>query len=293
MKNTAPELNAKAAPPTQNFRRLKKSDFKHHLFIESYGVKVGITANKAEAIEAVRKILDAYLLDCFTETDAGEATQNFLYRWNPSGIDSFSKNGKKLCGAARREKMLEYFGSEVRRTIAEFAVGRVFIHSGVVSWKGKAIVIPAKSLGGKTSLTAALIKRGALYYSDEYAILDEEGFVHPFPKTLSVRTTIDHRLQIEQPVEAFGGKAATVKAPVGMFLLTQYKPNARWNPKILSPAKGILEILNHTVPIRANPGFVLKVLNHAARAALIVKSNRGEVTKSVDSILDFFEENCF
>jgi len=286
------DLLPETAQRSQNHRRVKKNELKHHLSIESYGVKIGITSNTAEAVEAIKKILDAYLLDSFTEIETGQTDLNFRYRWNPSGVDSFYKDGERLYGAARREKMLEYFGSEVRRTVAEFAVGRVFIHSGVVSWKGKAIIIPSKSLGGKTSLTAALIKRGALYYSDEYAILDEEGFVHPFPKTLSVRETKDHRLQIERPVEEIGGRAATEKAPVGMFLLTRFQPNARWNPKILTPAKGILEVINHTVPIRTDPGYVLKVLNRVVSGALVVESNRGDVSESVEQILDFFEKNC-
>ena len=276
----------------QALSRVKKSDYRHHLFIESYGVKVGITANYAEAVQAVRKTLEEYLPDCFVEIEESETPHNFRLRWNPSGIDSFYKNGKKLYGAELREKLLENLASEIRRTVAEFAVGHVFIHSGVVSWKGKAIVMPAKSLGGKTSLTAALIKRGALYYSDEYAILDADGFLYPFPKKLSVRETSDHRQQVLRPVEQFGGRAAAEKTRVGMFLLTRYKPNAGWNPKTLTPAQGILEIIKHTVPIRTNPGFVLEVLNRVVREAVVVKSNRGDVSKSVDSILDFFERNC-
>jgi hypothetical protein len=277
MKSTAKAL--KPATARKNQERIKKSDFKHHLFIESF--------------ETIREILDAYLLDRFTETEPLEAAHSFVYRWNPSGKDSFSKNGKKLYRAAHREKMLDIFGSEVRRTIAEFAVGRVFIHSGVVSWKGRAIVIPAKSFRGKTSLIIALVKRGALYYSDEYAVLDEEGFVHPFPKTLSVRGIVDKYEQVECAVEEIGGKAAVAKARVGMFLITEYKPGGRWNPKVLSPANGILEIINHTLPIRANPVEVLKILNRAVSGAVIVKSNRGEASKFADLIIDFFEKNCF
>ncbi len=284
--------NLPASETIRHLERVKKSDYKHQLFIESYGVKIAITANKAEAIEKVRKILDAYLPDCYVEIEAGETPHRFRLRWNPSGIDSFYKNDKKLYSAERREKLLENFGSTVRRTVAEFAVGRVFIHSGVVSWKGKAIVIPSKSLGGKTSLTAALIRCGALYYSDEYAILDADGCVYPFPKKLSVRETSDHRVQVERSVDELGGRAATEKTRIGMFLLTRYKPHARWNPKRLTPAKGILEIINHTVPIRTNPGFVLEVLNRAAQEAVVVKSNRGDVSKSARLILDFFEENC-
>jgi hypothetical protein len=285
--------NPAAAQKALNSGRVKNSDFKHHLFIDSYGVRVEIIANQAEAVEAVRKILALFLLDSFNEVNPCQTEHSFRLRWNLSGIDSFSKNGKKLYGAAPRLKTLEYFGSEVRRTIAEFAPERVFIHSGVVSWKGKAIVIPGKSLGGKTSLTTALIRRGALYFSDEYAILDEDGFVYPFPKTLSIRESDDPRQQIERAVETFGGKAATEKTRIGMFLLTRYQPNARWKPKILTPAKGILELINHTVPIRTNPGFVLEVLSRAVSGALVVKSNRGEAAQSAGQILDFFEKSCF
>ena len=282
--------------PSETIRKLervKKSDFKHHLFIESYGVKIVVTANRAEAVSAVRETLDEYLPGCYAETAPGDVPHQFRLRWNPSGIDSFYRNGIKQYGAAPRAKLLENLGSAIRRTVAEHAVGRVFIHSGVVSWKGKAIVIPSKSLGGKTSLTAALIRRGALYYSDEYAVLDADGFVYPFPKKLSVRETADHREQINRSVEEFGGRAATDKTRIGMFLLTRYRENARWSPKKLTPAKGILEIINHTVPIRTDPGFVLKVLNRTVREAVVVKSSRGDVAEAVDAILDFFEKNCF
>jgi hypothetical protein len=54
-----------------------------------------------------------------------------------------------------------------------------------------------------------------------------------------------------------------------------------------------MEIIKNTIPIRANPNFVLKVLNLIAREAIIVKSNRGDVSKFADLILDFFEAECF
>ena len=33
----------------------------------------------------------------------------------------------------------------------------------------------------------ALLRAGATYYSDEYALLDESGRVHPFARKLSLR----------------------------------------------------------------------------------------------------------
>jgi hypothetical protein len=288
----ANDFTGESVQTTQKSRRIKKSDFKHHLFIESYGIRVRITSNKPEAIKAARKKIKENLPDCFTEIEETETEHNFLLAWNRSEDDSLYKNGKMIFARTRRKNLLEYFGSDIRRTIAEFAVGRVFIHSGAVSWKGRAIIIPAKSFRGKTALTAALVKRGALYYSDEYAVLDDEGFLHPFPKTLSIRGEIDEYQQVEYPVEKLGGTAATEKTRVGMILISEYKPFAKWNPQILSPAKGIMEIIRHTVPIRTNPAYVLKVLDKIVNNAIIVKSRRADVSKSADSILDFFEKNC-
>jgi hypothetical protein len=285
--------NGSAVQKAHTARRVKKSDFRHHLFIESYGVRIRIDCNTPDGIEDVRQTLSAYLPDCFREIAETEAEHCFTLVRNRNGKDSFYKNGEKVFTGVVRETALETAGSEIRRTIAEFAVGRVFIHAGAVGWKGRAILIPGKSFSGKTSLTAALVKRGALYYSDEYAILDEDGFVHPFPKTLSVRGEIDDYTQVEYPVETLGGRAATEKNRVAMVLITEYKPKAKWNPQILSSAQGTMEIIKNTIPIRANPNFVLKVLNLIAREAIIVKSNRGDVSKFADLILDFFEAECF
>lgn len=281
-----------AAGNSLKSRRIKKTDFNHHLFIESFGVKIDITSNHPEAIEAVRKTIEENLPGCVTEIEETETEYQFLVVWNKSGKGSLLKNGEIIYPNSKREEMLGYFVTELRRLIAEFSVGRIFIHSGAVSWKGKAILFPAKSFHGKTSLTAALVKRGALYYSDEYAVLDDEGFIHSFPKPLSIRGEIDEYQQVEYPVEKLGGIAAKEKTRVGLVLITEYKSSARWNPRILSPARGIMEIIKHTVPIRNNPAFALKVLDKVANQALIVKSKRGDVSESADRILDFFEKNC-
>ena len=77
-----------------------------------------------------------------------------------------------------------------------------------------------------------------------------------------------------------------------MILITQFAPDAEWQPKVLSAGQGILEILEHVVPIRYNPKFSIKVLNQVANRAIIAKTLRGDVSKSVDLILDFFESEC-
>ena len=63
----------------------------------------------------------------------------------------------------------------------------IFIHAGVVAQDGVAIALPGVSFAGKTTLVSALVRAGAVYYSDEFAVIDKRGVVNPYPKALSVR----------------------------------------------------------------------------------------------------------
>src|SRR6266550_220612 len=80
-------------------------------------------------------------------------------------------NSDLLARSADLEAVLQSFESNVHLHVAEMARHRVFVHAGVVGWKGKAIVIPGRSFSGKSTMVSELVKAGATYYSDEYAVL--------------------------------------------------------------------------------------------------------------------------
>lgn len=264
----------------------------NEIFIESYGVKIRLDANCAEAMSEIKTILERALPDCFKFVQALSGIKHHFKLFFGKQGDVLYKNEKEVPSDHSRVDVLRGFETELRLTVAEYAVGRVFVHAGVVGWKGKAIVIPGNSFSGKTSLVTELIKRGAEYYSDEYAVFDADGYLHPFPKTLSIRGEIDEYTQKEYPIEAFGGKFGKKKIPVGMILITRFEADADWQPELLSTGQGVLEMLSHAVPIRYEPKFCLKVLNQAAKRAIIAKTLRGDVVQSAESVLDFFESKC-
>ena len=119
--------------------------------------------------------------------------------------------------------------------------------------------------------------------------MDEKGFVHPFPKTLSIRGIIDKYTQLETTAESFGGKIGTEPIEVGLVLLTEYERDGQWQPEILSPGNGVLELLAHTIPVRYKPQFSMQVLNKLTNRAIIAKSKRGEAENFVDLLLKFYE----
>ena len=268
---------------------MKKKKYKHKVVVRSYGVACVVRTTAPDARLPIRRILETYLPGCeFLRTDA-DAEHEFWYSWNRNSRDSLYKNDEPHPLRVKRDDLLERLGSAVRIAVAEYAVGRVFIHAGVVGWKGKAIIIPARSFKGKTTLTAELVRHGALYYSDEYAVLDKRGLVHPFPKVLSLRGIKNDYEQVDHTVEALGGRAGKRPIPVGMVVITEYKKGAKWKPEVLNSGRGVMELINNAVPIRRDPHFALPILSRVGTNAMIIESKRGEADATAPQIIALLE----
>lgn len=271
---------------------LKKTSLRE-IYFSTFGVGIGLqTSEQIDLSDFIGKFRIA-LSHSFTLIEKENVEFLFQIRINSDDYFEILKNGKPFHASKTLELILGHLDTQIRVTIAEFAVGKVFLHAGVIAWKGKAIVIPGKSFQGKTTLIAELVKKGALYFSDEYAVLDEKGFVHPFPKMLSLRGIIDNFRQLDVTVETLGGKSGNEELPVGMILITEYQSGAEWNPVELSMGEGVMELIPHTIPIRNNPKFSLKVLNNVVNRAIISKTQRGEAEVFAEIILNFFETRAF
>lgn len=182
------------------------------------------------------------------------------------------------------ELVLNAFESDVQLYVGVLARRRIFVHAGVVEWKGQAIVIPGHSMSGKTTLTAELVRAGATYYSDEYAVLDERGRVHPYPRQLGVRAPGESQ-QTKMRAESLGGKVGVKPLPVGMVVVSRYEEGARWRPRRLSAGQGALEVLANTVPARTRPDESLSSIQQVVMHATILKGRRGEARETAEFIL--------
>lgn len=260
---------------------------------QAYGVKIGVKAEKKSYLEAVFPLLKK-IYTAGLETVAGREIeyQFYIRRVKGKGFELY-RNDELVLENQNREIFFDAVESSIRVTIAEYARAKVFLHAGVVGWKGRAIIIPGRSYAGKTTLVAELVKKGAVYYSDEYAVLDAEGNVQPFPKWLSLRGIINSHTQLDCSVESLGGVAGRATIPAGMVLMMRYDESAEvtsgWQPERLSRGQGIMEILPHTLPIRNQPEFVLQVLNKLTARAIIIKTIRGEAKEFAAVLLNYFE----
>ncbi len=186
------------------------------------------------------------------------------------------------------DEILERLASDVQLYVAESSPTRVFTHAGVVAWRGRAIVFPGKTFSGKTTLVAALVRAGATYYSDEYAAFDSRGRVHPYPRPLSIRDGKGRRFA-RYPVEELGGSAGSKPLPVGLVVVSEYKPGAHWRPRALSPGQAALALLANTVSARFQPRAALATLKRAVSRASVLVGVRGEVEEVVEMMLSELE----
>lgn len=187
-----------------------------------------------------------------------------------------------------RTTLFERLESALHFSVAVHARRKLFVHAGVVGWRGAALVFPGRSFSGKSTLCAALVRAGATYYSDEYAVLDRQGRVHPYPKPLSLRST--DGLQTQRcPVDALGGQRGTEPLPIGLIVLTRFQGGATWAPRQLSAAEALLGLLEHTVQARARPRFALAVLQRAVADVRAATGRRGEAAALAETLLNQFE----
>jgi len=257
--------------------------------LKAYGWRIGIRVNKPEALDRVMACLPP----------GWEPSEppfvDYLYSLRIGGTRAHVRSYHLLHSALRLaartmdlDQAYEVLEGDLQLFLAEHARDRVFVHAGVVGWRGRALLVPGRSHSGKSKLVAALLRAGATYYSDEYAVLDEHGLVHPYPRQLVIREGHDQLGRRHAP-EEFGGRTDATPLPVGLVALARYRPGARWQPRALSRGQALLEMLNHTVPARSRPEAAMTALAGMLPAAAAVKSLRGDATDTAVALLESLE----
>ena len=157
--------------------------------------------------------------------------------------------------------------------VAEHAVGRVFVHAGVVAQGERALLLPGASFAGKSTLTAALLDAGLTYLSDEYAVLDAAGRVHPYPRPLTLRTPTG---RTRRDVAAAAGPLQ-----VAAVAVLSHATDASWSVRSLPPGDAVLAVLADTVCARTRPIDALQAVAALVEGAIVVAGHRGEADEAV------------
>jgi hypothetical protein len=253
----------------------------------AYGLSVGIRVSDHSVLERV----EALLPPAWKPAKPTVRRLYSLIAGGPTGRVGVRRFNILYAGAARLlrthdlEEALRQLELDLELYIADRAPRRTFVHAGVVGWNGRAIVIPGRSGNGKSSLVRALVRAGAIYYSDEFAVLDERGRVHPYPIPLAIRPGRDGAPRMKYRVEEIGGVAGARPLPVGLVLITRFVSGSRFRPRPISAGRAVLELLANTLPARRRPERVLDTLTQVVSQALVLRGPRGEAEETAHQIL--------
>jgi hypothetical protein len=174
--------------------------------------------------------------------------------------------------------------SNLELWVAQQAKNHVFVHAACAVVDGRALVLPGRTKSGKSSLAAALVRAGATYFSDEYAVLDHRGLVRPYPRMLALRPYGDTVARAVS-VGDIGGQAGRGPAAVAIVAALEFEPEAGWQVTPLSRGQALLRLLDNTVPARTRPRAALWALEHATAAITALSGTRGDADEAAALLL--------
>jgi hypothetical protein len=240
--------------------------------VDAYGLRIGLRASDASLAGALHDTAPpgARLTDHFPL----DGTYSVVVEDGPDGEHHLYEDGQSATHSTSVDELLTALQSRMHFRVAVGSRTRLFVHAGVVGWNGRAILIPGRSGSGKSSLVAALLRSGATYYSDEYAVIDDGGFVHPFPRPLGMRDA-SGRTHPVAPA-SFGAHRGTAPLPVGLIVVTRHIAGATWGPMPITSGDAVLALLANTLAAQSRPGDALRMLCAAAASAVAIRGDRGD-----------------
>jgi hypothetical protein len=269
-------------------KKLDRLGWAEGIGISAFGVHTGIRVNRAGILPRVLPLLPPgwkknnratvqrlySLVVPETGQRAGLRRMNMLYADNV-----------RIARDTDMDQVLAALEADLHRYTAEAAPSMTFLHAGVVGWEGRAILLPGRSLSGKTTLVREMLRLGANYYSDEYAVVDDFGMVHPFSRPLGIREDSTFT-QTKYNAETFGAASGIKPLPLGAVVLCKYRAGARWRPAAISHGRGALELMRSSIAVRTNPQDTLRRIQKLAKGAVFFQGTRGEAVETAASILN-------
>jgi hypothetical protein len=155
----------------------------------------------------------------------------------------------------------------LRRAVGASLRNLTCVEAGVVRHQGRGIMLPARALGGTTTLVRALVAAGAELHSDEFALIDGDGM-------------------LVTDLEVGSEAAASRAVPLGLVALTVYRPGSEWTPKCITPAEGVVALMACVPAAHEHAADTLATLRLALQAAAVLQGDRGEADGIAAGLLE-------
>ena len=257
-----------------------------------HGARVGIRVNEPAVLRQIpahlppgwKRVSSPVVDNLYSFVVGGDVPNSRVKRFHLL----YAGSGQ-LARSLKLEDVFDALEADLDYRVAVGSRDRLFVRAGVVGYRGRAVVILGPHGGGRSTLVAAMVKAGATYYSDEYAVFDTRGRVHPYPRPLALPGE-NGAPPSRRSAKRLGGRSGRAPLPLGLIVVTEHKSGARWRPEALSPGQAVLALMEHTVPARIRPAFALEVLRHAVADPVALRGWRGAAAQVAPALLRRLEQ---
>ena len=178
------------------------------------------------------------------------------------------------------------------------------LHAGGVEHDGFGLVFPGAMEAGKTTLTAALVRAGFGYLTDEAVAIDRENLrIHPYPKPLSIDRGAwplfpELEPRVDLATDAYKADQwqvppADIRAdPLGepcavsVIVFTRYEDGIETSIEPLRRGEALVELAKNTYRFDAQGSAALDVLAELVRPAACYRLTSGDLDAAIAAATD-------
>jgi hypothetical protein len=254
--------------------------------VRAFGCIIDIVSEGHEA----RDFLGRYVFPLMPREEPGPATAHITLRVIESreGIHLFS-NDVALGSSREPKELATKLINAIDVTVIQTMKDLYAIHAGAVLIDGHGLLLPGRTHAGKSSLVAELLRRGARYFSDEYALIDSAGRVHAYPRPLLIRNGGPR----QSPVlpEECNSSVVDAPAPVRWILSLAFERGASWSVKEIPQSTALFGLLQNTPHALENAPGMVPSFERAVADAVCLAGRRGEAAEAAERILHLVDSS--
>lgn len=240
------------------------------LALEAYGVHVVIGVSDPDLFTRVGSLIPPGAVP----SSSDESAERFALMTDPGGLYRVTQGTGEAVACEDLEYSLDLLDALVREHIAMHSNSRTFVQGAAAVYQGRAILVLGPPVSGRSTLIEELEFAGARRLSDMYAVLDENGRLHPYGEPAQPADDQGHG-----PTDGLGPVA------LGTVVVTEYRPGARWQPTQGTGGDAVLALLSHAVAARERPAETLAAARAATAAVTMLTGERGDAAETASALL--------
>jgi hypothetical protein len=224
-----------------------------------------------------------------------------------AGAVRVCRNGAVVRDRLSRDLAVAYVVWALNGEFVAHADGAVLLHAGAVASTGSAIVVSGAEGAGKSTLTAALVRAGFEYVTDEVVALDDvTGDIAPYPKPIVLeRGSWPLFGELGAPTTSRGhdddqwlvaahrigpGRVASGSCRARLLVFPRYDPHASFEAAPMARAEAVIAIATESFNIRGRSPGALDVVARLVRACACYSIAYADAHEAASVVVQLFAD---